>query len=220
MCVRALHRHLWPRRFLSPFPYSRSSSTTRRRFLPLSVSDSPLLVGLHIIHWESAAAAPPRTTTGGGSSGSGSSSHSHSMEIENIVANTVYIKARESELLLVFASSKQQLGRDVITYRLFTTNQQKRCEFSRALSTCMCGGGGICLMTHSVNSRRASPAFSLFTSAGGGQKKGKSKKWKNYLQFPHYTECLPLRSEIDVRYVFTVFIRFFLLHLFVDPRLS
>ncbi|KAK6061957.1 hypothetical protein COOONC_00376 [Cooperia oncophora] len=50
------------------------------------------------------------------------------MEIENIVANTVYIKARES----------------------------------------------------------------------GGQKKGKSKKWKSYLQFPHYTECLPLRSEIDV----------------------
>lgn len=52
------------------------------------------------------------------------------MEIENIVANTVYIKARES----------------------------------------------------------------------GGQKKGKSKKWKSYLQFPHFTECLYLRSEIDVSY--------------------
>ncbi|EYB86382.1 hypothetical protein Y032_0280g1230 [Ancylostoma ceylanicum] len=56
------------------------------------------------------------------------------MEIENIVANTVYIKARES----------------------------------------------------------------------GGQKKGKSKKWKNYLQFPHYSECLPLRSEIDVSYSYIV----------------
>ncbi|KAM3725054.1 G protein-coupled receptor kinase [Dirofilaria immitis] len=56
------------------------------------------------------------------------------MEIENIVANTVYIKARES----------------------------------------------------------------------GGQKKGKSKKWKNYLQFPHYTECLYLRSEIDVSYDYVV----------------
>ncbi|KJH49804.1 kinase domain protein [Dictyocaulus viviparus] len=56
------------------------------------------------------------------------------MEIENIVANTVYIKARES----------------------------------------------------------------------GGQKKGKSKKWKNYLQFPHYTECLPLRSEIDISYSYIV----------------
>ncbi|VDM45150.1 unnamed protein product, partial [Toxocara canis] len=56
------------------------------------------------------------------------------MEIENIVANTVYIKARES----------------------------------------------------------------------GGQKKGKSKKWKNYLQFPHYSECLYLRSEIDVSYGFIV----------------
>lgn len=56
------------------------------------------------------------------------------MEIENIVANTVYIKARES----------------------------------------------------------------------GGQKKGKSKKWKNYLQFPHYTECLPLKTEIEVTYAFVV----------------
>uniref|UniRef100_A0A1I8ERQ8 G protein-coupled receptor kinase n=1 Tax=Wuchereria bancrofti TaxID=6293 RepID=A0A1I8ERQ8_WUCBA len=39
---------------------------------------------------------------------------------------------------------------------------------------------------------------------GGGQKKGKSKKWKNYLQFPHYTECLYLRSEIDVSYSYVV----------------
>jgi len=35
---------------------------------------------------------------------------------------------------------------------------------------------------------------------GGGQKKGKSKKWKSYLQFPHYTTCLYLRSEVDVGY--------------------
>ncbi|CAJ0565989.1 unnamed protein product, partial [Mesorhabditis spiculigera] len=56
------------------------------------------------------------------------------MEIENIVANTVYIKARES----------------------------------------------------------------------GGQKKGKSKKWKNYLQFPHYTECLYLKGEIDSTYGYVV----------------
>ncbi|VDD96224.1 unnamed protein product [Enterobius vermicularis] len=40
--------------------------------------------------------------------------------------------------------------------------------------------------------------------AGGGQKKGKSKKWKNYLQFPHFTECLYLRSEIDVSYGYIV----------------
>lgn len=32
---------------------------------------------------------------------------------------------------------------------------------------------------------------------GGGQKKGKSKKWKNYLQFPHYTDCLHIRNEVD-----------------------
>lgn len=41
--------------------------------------------------------------------------------------------------------------------------------------------------------------FSKKTISGGGQKKGKSKKWKNYLQFPHYSECLSLRSDIDVR---------------------
>ncbi|KAI6176929.1 G protein-coupled receptor kinase [Aphelenchoides bicaudatus] len=56
------------------------------------------------------------------------------MEIENIVANTVYIKARES----------------------------------------------------------------------GGQKKGKSKKWKNYLSFPHYTQCLYLRNECELSYAFIV----------------
>ncbi|CAP23139.3 Protein CBR-GRK-1 [Caenorhabditis briggsae] len=56
------------------------------------------------------------------------------MEIENIVANTVYIKARES----------------------------------------------------------------------GGQKKGKSKKWKNYLQFPHYTECIPQKKENGEPYAFVV----------------
>ncbi|GMR61669.1 hypothetical protein PMAYCL1PPCAC_31864 [Pristionchus mayeri] len=56
------------------------------------------------------------------------------MEIENIVANTVYIKARES----------------------------------------------------------------------GGQKKGKSKKWKNYLQFPHFTECRSISREIEVNYSFVI----------------
>uniref|UniRef100_A0A8L7T2H3 G protein-coupled receptor kinase n=1 Tax=Brugia malayi TaxID=6279 RepID=A0A8L7T2H3_BRUMA len=45
---------------------------------------------------------------------------------------------------------------------------------------------------------------SVFPFLGGGQKKGKSKKWKNYLQFPHYTECLYLRSEIDVSYSYVV----------------
>ncbi|KAI6201384.1 G protein-coupled receptor kinase 1 [Aphelenchoides besseyi] len=56
------------------------------------------------------------------------------MEIENIVANTVYIKARES----------------------------------------------------------------------GGQKKGKSKKWKTYLQFPHYLQCMYLRNECELTYSFIV----------------
>lgn len=71
------------------------------------------------------------------------------MEIENIVANTVYIKARESKLFLS------------------------------------------CFL----------PLKIVFIFIGGGQKKGKSKKWKTYLQFPHYKQCLYLKSEIDVRFV-------------------
>lgn len=71
------------------------------------------------------------------------------MEIENIVANTVYIKARESMFLLLFS--------------LFIIK---------------------CLFIYFV---------------GGGQKKGKSKKWKTYLQFPHYKQCLYLKCEIDMR---------------------
>lgn len=57
------------------------------------------------------------------------------MEIENIVANTVYIKARES---------------------------------------------------------------------GGSKSKGKSRKWKTYLQFPHISECIHIKSEIDVTYSYVV----------------
>lgn len=38
----------------------------------------------------------------------------------------------------------------------------------------------------------------------GGQRKGKSKKWRNYLQFPHYTQCLSLKSELDLSYGFVV----------------
>uniref|UniRef100_A0A183CK97 G protein-coupled receptor kinase n=1 Tax=Globodera pallida TaxID=36090 RepID=A0A183CK97_GLOPA len=38
----------------------------------------------------------------------------------------------------------------------------------------------------------------------GGQRKGKSKKWRQYLQFPHYTQCMHLKGEIDLSYSFIV----------------
>lgn len=39
---------------------------------------------------------------------------------------------------------------------------------------------------------------------GGDSNKGKSKKWKKILQFPHITECLDLKDRIDVRYQYVV----------------
>ncbi|KAF7639612.1 G protein-coupled receptor kinase [Meloidogyne graminicola] len=38
----------------------------------------------------------------------------------------------------------------------------------------------------------------------GGQRKGKSKKWRHYLQFPHYSQCLSIKKDIDLSYSFIV----------------
>ncbi|XP_026272375.1 G protein-coupled receptor kinase 5 isoform X2 [Frankliniella occidentalis] len=39
---------------------------------------------------------------------------------------------------------------------------------------------------------------------GGDSNKGKSKKWKKILQFPHISQCLDLQKKIDVRYGYVV----------------
>jgi len=72
------------------------------------------------------------------------------MEIENIVANTVLIKAKEGRLpTLVLQICRQR-------------------------------------------------EFHLRAFAGGCSKsKGRSKKWKTYLKFPHISECLDLRDELS-----------------------
>ncbi|KAK3889974.1 hypothetical protein Pcinc_006052 [Petrolisthes cinctipes] len=39
---------------------------------------------------------------------------------------------------------------------------------------------------------------------GSDSNKGKSKKWRRLLQFPHISQCLDLKSKIDVRYSYVV----------------
>lgn len=39
---------------------------------------------------------------------------------------------------------------------------------------------------------------------GADSNKGKSKKWKKILQFPHISQCIDLKNKIDVRYSYVV----------------
>lgn len=88
------------------------------------------------------------------------------MELENIVANTVYLKAREGELT---------------------------------------GGnfGGEPFRVLFPKRRRSSNLFFLsvtriFSPLQGGSdsNKGKSKKWRKILQFPHISQCIDLKNKI------------------------
>ncbi|KAF7996925.1 hypothetical protein HCN44_002571 [Aphidius gifuensis] len=39
---------------------------------------------------------------------------------------------------------------------------------------------------------------------GGDSNKGKSKKWRKILQFPHISQCIGLRDKLDIRYSYLV----------------
>ncbi|EAA08674.6 AGAP004117-PA [Anopheles gambiae str. PEST] len=90
------------------------------------------------------------------------------MELENIVANTVYLKARE--VWGGFFTSRADLedscdqGRD---------GGEERIKYD--FLSCLCA----------VN-------------------KGKSKKWRKILQFPHISQCIDLKNKIDVSYGYVV----------------
>lgn len=75
------------------------------------------------------------------------------MELENIVANTVYLKARE---------------------------------------------GNARVSQNAAISALTSPIHSSFSvcAGGGDSNKGKSKKWKKILQFPHISICLDLKEKL------------------------
>jgi G protein-coupled receptor kinase len=36
-----------------------------------------------------------------------------------------------------------------------------------------------------------------YISGGGGKRKGKSKKWKQILKFPHISQCMDLKNKIS-----------------------
>jgi len=38
--------------------------------------------------------------------------------------------------------------------------------------------------------------FVSVITGGGGKRKGKSKKWKQILKFPHITQCLDIKNKI------------------------
>ncbi|ESO95058.1 hypothetical protein LOTGIDRAFT_117728 [Lottia gigantea] len=39
---------------------------------------------------------------------------------------------------------------------------------------------------------------------GGGKRKGKSKKWKQILRFPHISQCLSMKNEIQLNYKYII----------------
>lgn len=88
------------------------------------------------------------------------------MELENIVANTVYLKAREGEYVSTFTSAFNLTHKyDRIRLRLYTITK---------------------------------PPFLLPVAGGSDSNKGKSKKWRKILQFPHISQCIELVNKIGM----------------------
>lgn len=84
------------------------------------------------------------------------------MELENIVANTVYLKAREGKFV-----QKSRIHHPI-------------CTISEIFRIFLLFLNFIC----------------LFVVGGGGKRKGKSKKWKQILKFPHISQCMDLKDKI------------------------
>lgn len=83
------------------------------------------------------------------------------MELENIVANTVYLKAREGKKFF---------------------KKRATFEFKWIFSIVF---------------------LLLFYTGGTDSNKGKSKKWKKILQFPHISQCIDLKSKIGNYFIIT-----------------
>ena len=110
------------------------------------------------------------------------------MELENIVANTVYLKAREGKEY--FPRKRDSEG------PMFTSGFRcgpSRHSFSDESVLFSCNFQPILALTD----RFKLYSILFFTSTGGGGKrKGKSKKWKQILKFPHISTCLDIRNKI------------------------
>lgn len=90
------------------------------------------------------------------------------MELENIVANTVYLKAREGKL----CRSRRMIKTGRLIFHLLLCSKLG-CNHEFFVS------------------------FNDYISGGGGKRKGKSKKWKQILKFPHISQCMDLKNKIS-----------------------
>ncbi|CDQ93666.1 unnamed protein product [Oncorhynchus mykiss] len=70
-----------------------------------------------------------------------------------------------------------------------------RSPFSHTVSVCVCAS-----LKWLVPLIHSSLLFSL-SVGGGGKRKGRSKKWKEILRFPHISQCTELGNSIDRDYM-------------------
>lgn len=98
------------------------------------------------------------------------------MELENIVANTVYLKARESEYDLEFCSKQFALRR---------MKARKCCELLLV---------GFVHSNWSVTRDSIANILNVFLCVAG-KTKGRSKKWKELLKFPHHTISAAIKND-------------------------
>ncbi|CAF97275.1 unnamed protein product [Tetraodon nigroviridis] len=98
------------------------------------------------------------------------------MELENIVANTVLLKAREG------------------------VSDEKATPTTTAARASLTGDGLRVPGTPEPERRLQLASSVLCAIRGGGNRKGKSKKWKQMLQFPHISMCEELRQNTEKDY--------------------
>lgn len=103
------------------------------------------------------------------------------MELENIVANTVYLKAREGRC---FKPVNWRLSWDLFTSGKIC--QFRKCNIYSQYFSCMpVAMPYLCIFQTMIN-----------FLGGGGKRKGKSKKWKQILKFPHIITCMDIKNKI------------------------
>ena len=142
------------------------------------------------------------------------------MELENIVANTVYLKAREGQfrfrfqfllaaLKLLFTFS--QFSFNFLSHSLFSLSFFSNYLFFRASLFLVQN----LLFVHEIpvhhfnrfNFNNILLFFSLILSRFTSlpyldSNKGKSKKWKKILQLPHINQCIELKSRLGKVYFY------------------
>ncbi|KAI8117527.1 G protein-coupled receptor kinase 2 [Lucilia cuprina] len=155
------------------------------------------------------------------------------MELENIVANTVYLKAREATTwILKEPQPTDQPGYSpagnwppvvpdyaVLWSDLWQSMQglSQTVDCNQFFNPGQIGGIGHFFIPRDCNNTKAevSPRYvsekTLFISdlpqcilCGSDSNKGKSKKWRKILQFPHISQCIHLKDKLDISYGYVI----------------